>query len=54
MSYQQPPGLKAPGGAQAAGEPEVYGYVPKKKDEEEEEEEVHLMRPSDLFGGGGD
>ena len=53
MSYTQPPGLQAPGTGQAAGGQEVYGYVPKKK-EDEDEEEVHLMRPSDLFGGGGD
>jgi hypothetical protein len=45
-----PPGLKAPGGAQAAASPEEEWVDPTEKAKKEKEEDQHLLKPSDFFG----
>ena len=45
----KPRGLKAPGGAKAAGEPEWVDPHEKAK-KEKEDEDSHLLKPSDFFG----
>jgi len=45
----KPQGLKAPGGAKTAGEPEWVDPHEKAK-KEKEDEDSHLLKPSDFFG----
>ncbi|MCK4370382.1 MAG: hypothetical protein KAW03_04895, partial [Candidatus Lokiarchaeota archaeon] len=44
----KPQGLKVPGGAKTAGEPEWVD--PHEKAKKEKEEDQHLLKPSDFFG----